>query len=371
MRILLFNPSHPPMRCGVGDYARRLAAALREEGHDTTVVTSTAARAGPRVLALLPEWDVRSYVRRLPRFSRPKPDLVITQYPSVLPGRRARLLFLLPGLAKATLGGPRVVVIVHEFARGEQAGNRWMALAFRAADGIGCVSEMERAAVVERYPWTRTKATVLPVASNIPAVRTDAEPTSALRRRLGTPLLVHFGLLSSPEKGFDDLLDALPRVEGVLAATGELDPDNAYHRQITERIERLGIGERIRWLGYLTESDVARHLAAADAVVLPFRRGIAAQNSSLMGSLVNGAVVVTTSGEETPEWLVDRESAVLVPPGDPKALAAGINRALANPARLRAGARALAPRFDWGAVARAVVALGITEQRGLQGSHRS
>ena len=39
MKILVFNPSYPPVACGVGDYNRGLAAALVRAGHEVTVIT--------------------------------------------------------------------------------------------------------------------------------------------------------------------------------------------------------------------------------------------------------------------------------------------------------------------------------------------
>jgi glycosyltransferase involved in cell wall biosynthesis len=63
---------------------------------------------------------------------------------------------------------------------------------------------------------------------------------------------------------------------------------------------------------------------------------------------------VTTSGPELPDYLRDGYNVALVPPRDPAGLARTIDRLLATPderERLRAGARSLAPRFEWTAVA--------------------
>src|ERR1700680_3591860 len=84
MRILLFNPSYPPVACGVGAYTRGLAEALVGAGHDVTVITcagsTTTTDGPPRVLALLQGWGVGAFLRARRRFSRPRPDLVVSSY---------------------------------------------------------------------------------------------------------------------------------------------------------------------------------------------------------------------------------------------------------------------------------------------------
>ena len=48
-------------------------------------------------------------------------------------------------------------------------------------------------------------------------------------------------------------------------------------------------------MGFLPEDRLASTLAASDAVVLPFRDGAAAWNTSIDGAVAQGTFVVTTS----------------------------------------------------------------------------
>jgi glycosyltransferase involved in cell wall biosynthesis len=352
------------MACGVGGYSRRLAGALAEAGHDVAFVTSEAIAAGTpftepdglRVLPLLHDWDPTSFFRSLRAFRTPRPQLVLSNYPSQLPGRHARLLHLLPLLAKALWRRAHVAIVVHEFVRTEEAGKRWLRLAFRAADEIIPVDDPERDAIVARYPWAAKKIRVLPVGSNVPRVGASAEHLADTRRALAgeRPLLFHFGLLSTPAKGFDDLLAALRGTDAVVAATGTLDDANDYHRQVAATLAERGLADRVRFVGYLDDNDASLLLQAADAVVLPFRRGAVGVNSSLLSALGNGAVVITTSGDETPDWLRDGDTALVSPAGDVDALAESIRRVLADPAlaaRVREGAERAARSFSWEQIA--------------------
>ena len=363
MRVLVFNPSYPPVPCGIGDYNRGLATALAQAGHDVVVVTSagaTDARPGPpEVLPVMRDWSVREFLRARRRFAKPRPDVVVSGFPSVMLGSYARLLFLLPAVAKLTLRRPRTVFVVHEFVRTGETERRLLRLAVSAADLVVAVTEAERDALVARYPRVAGTTRVLHNAPTIPAVPGDAEADRAAREAAGPgdrPLVAYFGLLKTPDKGFDDLLDALAGTDATLAVTGALDPGQPYHAEVAARIARLGLEDRVRWLGYVADEDVGRLLRAADAVVLPFRGGAESGYTSLLAPIVNGAAVVTTRGANNPDWLRDSETALLVERCDPAGIAAALARLAGDPAlaaRVRTGAAGL--RFGWDAIAEAVV----------------
>jgi glycosyltransferase involved in cell wall biosynthesis len=371
IRILVFNPSYPPVACGVGDYTRGLAAELVRAGHDVTVVTgatSTPSAAGPpRVLPLLRTWGITGFLRGWPRFFWPPPDLVVSGFPAVVQGSYSRLLYLLPGLAKALLGWPRTTFVVHEFVRTGDVERRHLRLALRAANRIVAVTEAERDAIVARYPWAAARTVVRHNPPTVPIAAEDPQADARVRTELapaGRPVIAFIGLLRSPAKGFEDLLEALARTDAVLVATGSLDPSDPYHAHVAAEIGRLGLGERVRWLGFVGDDQAGRLLRAADAVVLPYRGGAESGYTSMLAALVNGAAVITTRGPQTPPWLREEETALLVDAEDPAALASAIDRLLSDAplaARVRAGARSLS--FGWDEIVEAVIAPCVTVGR--------
>ena len=88
-------------------------------------------------------------------------------------------------------------------------------------------------------------------------------------------------------------------------------------------------------------------------------------------ALVNGAAVITTRGPQTPPWLRDGETALLVDPEDPRDLAGAIDHLATDErlaARVRAGARELSVRLGGdrrsrGRAGGAVGAIGVTTLR--------
>jgi glycosyltransferase involved in cell wall biosynthesis len=364
MRILFFSSSYPPVECGVGEYTRELATALVQAGHDVTVVTgatSTSAKDGPpRVLPLLRDGSIRSFLRAWPRFAGVRPDLVVSGFPTIVDGDYARMLYLFPGMAKALLGWPRTTFVVHEFVDLQETERRWLVLALGAADRIIAVTEAERDALVARYPWAASRTVVRHNAPNIPVATDDPAADARVRETLappGRPVIAFFGHIMGAKKGFDELLQALARTDAMLVATGSLNPNDPYMVYIAAQIERLGLAERVRWLGYLAHEDVGRVLRVADAVVLPYHGGAKSGYTSLLAAMVNGAAVITTSGPENPSWMRDGETALLVDSIDPPTLASAIERMLEDKrlaSRVRAGAREL--DFGWDEIVEAVTA---------------
>jgi glycosyltransferase involved in cell wall biosynthesis len=365
MRILVFNPSYPPVACGVGAYTRGLATALVGAGHDVTVITCAASTTmtdgPPRVLPLLREWGLRAFLRAWPRFSSSRPDLVVSCYPAACDGSHSAL-YVVPWLAKALPGRPRTVFIVHEFVRSGGIEQRLLGPALRAAGRIVAVTEAERDAIVTRYPSLAARTVVRHNPPTIPVAALDPEADARTRATLGSqerPVIGFIGLLWGAPKGFEDLLEALARTDALLVATGSLDPTNAYHAHLAAVIERLGLGERVRWLGFVSDEEAGRLLRAVDAVVLPYRGGAESGYTSLLAALVNGAAVITTRGPQTPPWLRDGETALLVDPEDPAALASAIAHLLSDDrlaAQMRSSASGLS--FGWDEIVEAVIARG-------------
>ena len=145
------------------------------------------------------------------------------------------------------------------------------------------------------------------------------------------------------KKGFDVLLEALARLPADLhwrfeqVGGGELLPD------LKEQAERLGIAARITWSGSLAQREVLQRYRAADLFVLACRIGADGDRDGLPNVLVEASsqalACVSTSISGVPELIADSESGLLVPPEDPAALAATIERAIRDPAlRARLGA---------------------------------
>jgi glycogen(starch) synthase len=172
----------------------------------------------------------------------------------------------------------------------------------------------------------------------------------------GRPRVVFIGRIVWP-KGPDTLIRAFARLQtpGVrLLLVGD-GPERAR----CERLARqLGVAERIHVSGFIAHDRVPAVLASADLLVLP--SVYEELGTVLVEALHAGLPVIASRVGGIPEVVGDGETGLLVPPGDPGALAHAIDTVLGDPElarRLGANGRRRAPRYELDGVAGQVAAL--------------
>src|SRR6185437_4201557 len=122
------------------------------------------------------------------------------------------------------------------------------------------------------------------------------------------------------------------------ACVGSLDRDPAFADGVRRRARDGGLGERVRFAGPRTGPELDRAYAAADLLVLASHAET--YGMVLTEALARGVPVVAADVGGVSEAL--GEGGLLVPPGDPAALAAALRRWLTGAElreRLRRAAR--------------------------------
>jgi glycosyltransferase involved in cell wall biosynthesis len=169
----------------------------------------------------------------------------------------------------------------------------------------------------------------------------------------------------TPVKGHDVLVDALAEVADLpwtCVCAGPLDRTPDHVAEVRRRIDRAGLADRVHLVGPLDPTALDATYATADLAVLASRTetyGMAAAEA-----LAHGLPLVATTGGGLPDTVGHAPDGtrpgLLVPPGDPAALAAALRRWFDEPdlrARLRAAATARAAALpSWTATAEAVTA---------------
>ena len=180
-------------------------------------------------------------------------------------------------------------------------------------------SDFDLQAIPAAYPLGSAIVRVLPhgpyshlVASEAP--RADGRAACPFR-------LLYFGVVR-PFKGAEDLVAAFSMLDRDQASQFRLSvvgetwedwtaPDEAIarspHADLIDRVNR-----------YVSDEELAAHVAQADAVVLPYHRS--SMSGPLHVALAAGLPVVVTAVGGLVEAVRNYEGAVLVPPADPAAL---------------------------------------------------
>ncbi len=136
-------------------------------------------------------------------------------------------------------------------------------------------------------------------------------------------------------KGVPILIDAMSNlVEKHPDLRLRLVGDGPDRQRLEADVEARGLGNRIEFLGYRSQAEVAEELARTDVFVLPsFAEGVPVV---LMEAMAAQVPVVTTRIAGVPELVEDGVSGLLVPPGDSDAFTAALDALLADPDRRQA-----------------------------------
>ena len=216
-----------------------------------------------------------------------------------------KMAVLIKGLNRATIGRDQALVVVSEAAH----------------DALPHHLKERARVIVHGVDLSRSDALI----ADREAVR--AEVRAELGVDSGELLALAVANLR-PEKGYDVLLDAARLVadRGLplrFAAVGR----GPLEVELGERSRELGLEDRLQFLGQ--RHDVLRLLTAADLFVLASRQE--GMPVSLMEATSIGAAIVATSVGGVPQVITDGVDGLVVPPGDPPALADAIERLVGDP----------------------------------------
>lgn len=196
----------------------------------------------------------------------------------------------------------------------------------------------------------RPRVFVIPNGCDVPASRTF--PGLVVAR----PARVLYAGQLYPWKGVDVLVRAVARVPDVRLVilggiAGEADTE-----RVRSLVEACGITSRTEMHATVPQAQVAEELARASVVVVPFlRTSMTERHTSPLKAfeaMAAGRPMVISDVPSSREFLRDGENALLVPPGDPEALASALRRLVEDVGlaeRLARTAYDEAPRFSWDA----------------------
>jgi glycosyltransferase involved in cell wall biosynthesis len=335
VKVLVVSGIWPPDVGGPASHAPEVADFLLAQGHRVEVVTTADTAPAPR------PYPVRFVPRSLP-----------------IGLRHLRAAWLLAGRAKANdvvyatgmLGRttaacavarrPFVAKLTQDpaFERALRRGHYQGSLADFQDPRVGVSAgllrrardlELRRAAHVicpSGFLAALTAGWGVP-PERVSVLPNPAPPLPLLPERVpaARPTLAFAGRLTAPK----DLGVALAAVAACDGVTLRLAGDGDERGALEGRAAELGLDSRVEFLGALGRDEVLALFRSADAAIL----SSAWENfpHSVVEALAVGTPVIATAVGGVPEIVRDGENGLLVPPGDPAALAEAIRRFFAEP----------------------------------------
>jgi glycosyltransferase involved in cell wall biosynthesis len=227
----------------------------------------------------------------------------------------------------------------------------------RAAAGrqnaLFTISEASKADVVKYLGISADRIAVLPLAAAQTLRRQDHGCAAAATRRfmLRRPFVLYVGN-ARPHKNVAGLVAAFARAglarDCDLVVVGRDDPSEPErdYRPVHRQIEQLGLGDAVRFIGDVTDAELAALYSLAAVVpVVSFYEGF---GLPALEAMACGAPVVAARAGALPE--VTGNAALLVDPYDVGEIAAMLRSAVSDGAvaeRLRDAGLRRAREFSW------------------------
>ncbi|MET1071677.1 MAG: glycosyltransferase [Umezawaea sp.] len=274
------------------------------------------------------DWFWRGELARVVRvLRRERPDVLVLQWWTA-----ATLHTYLVLAAAARRAGVPVVIEFHEVQDTGEASmpllarycRRVMPALLARASGALVHSRHDLEVVSATYGAARLRHLVVDTAPHGPYDHLPRAPAPE-ERADGVTRLLFFGLIR-PYKGVEDLVTAFNALSSEQAARFTLTVVGETWEGWTRPAELIAASphaDRITFVNrYVSDEEAGRFFGAADALVLPYRRGSA--SGPLQIAMSRGIHVLLYAVGGLVEAVADYEGAVLVPGGDVAALGAAL-----------------------------------------------
>ena len=344
MRVLLLYKDYHPIVGGIENHIRLLARGLRNEGVDARVlVTNTGSATQRQTIDGVPvtktgrQSTILSTPISLPFFVELRRqtatvDLVHLHAPYPL----AELAQLMLGRAK-----PTVISYHSDIVRQRKTGKLYAPFLRKVLQRAALIAASSPA-YIESSPFlqdVRHKCRVIHYGIETERFEETEQvggDAKSLRNQYGDlPLLLFIGRLRH-YKGIDVLIHAMQRIRARLLIIGTGPMQEAWQNLA----QTQNLADKVFFLGDAPDKETLAARHAADLFVLPSTNRAEALGIVQLEAMACGLPVICTElGTGTSYVNRDGVTGLVVPPNDPHALAAAINRLLAAPAmRAKMGA---------------------------------
>jgi glycosyltransferase involved in cell wall biosynthesis len=291
------------------------------------------------VIGLLPDlgWQVR-HVELPGDYPEPSPAS-LKETGRIISGLPRKALLVIDGLAFGAMpadlveaiSNPIVALVHHPLAL--ETG-----IAKERAAALGKTERAALARAVHVIVTSPATAELLVSDFGVTAGRiTVSEPGTEAAPRArgsdGSPRLLSVGSVTA-RKGYDTLVAALALIADLpwqSRIAGSIDRDKMALKTVRDAIAKAGLGDRVTLTGSLSEIALSGEYDRARLFVLPSH--FEGYGMAFAEALARGLPIVACAGSAV-TTTVPADAGILVPPGDPEALAGALRRLLTDPTEL-------------------------------------
>jgi glycosyltransferase involved in cell wall biosynthesis len=337
MRIALVGPL-PPLRGGISHYNNSLFEELISQGHDVlplafeklypnflfpgTSESDPQAKSIQRAKYDLVSWNPLTWIKAKHRLLHFKPDVMIIHHwhPFFVPV----LSFLCSKCTKS-----KKVAIVHNVLphENETIGRILNPILYKRVHRLFVGATAEKKKLLDLVPGSNVEVTPHPIYDRFTKDNKTTDQKAAklsLGYSQAQTIFMHLGLVRQ-YKGLDLLLRAFAKIKRdniILEISGEFYDDSQYYFDLIEELnlqDSVVINNR-----YLSDEDMSIRLAAADLMILPYRR--ATQSGIAMAAFAAGVPVIASDVGALPDIIVDGKNGYITKAGNVISLSEALER---------------------------------------------
>ena len=340
--MLFLTKYYPPSEGGVERYGQLLCAGLASRGVDVEVVAASEGSARSTT-----EHIDRVTVHRFGRQMILGTSPVTFQLPNFL-RKRCKTFDII----HLNSPNPWLEIVYMTFSRGSRSVLTYHGDIYRPARSVGsfflkfynpCIRHLlnQVSAIIATSPNclqhspflrpVRDRCTVIPMPMEIPAATAEGPESPEFRNGDCQDFVLFVGRLVH-YKGVEHLIDAMTRIADVHLVVAGRGPLEGVHKS---RVEKLGLGQRVHFLGKVSDATLSRLYSECACFVLPSVNHAEAFGIVLAEAMASGKPVISTELNTGTSFVnLDGETGYVVPPKDPCALAEKIGL-LVNDIQLR------------------------------------
>lgn len=332
-----FVSTYPPTHCGIATFSHSLMGAIHDLGlHRTSVVRLVDAGANEserpvasEILCNLHAENPESLSNAIAALNRT--DIAVIQHEFGIYGGTDgdEVLKIMDGLRVPS------IVVVHTVLTTPTWHQRVVfAQLMRNASAVVTMSKTAHDLLASKYSVESSKIFILPHgAPAFPDVKAEAV--------VGSPLILTWGLIGDG-KGIEWGIEAMAKLRDLdppprYLVAGRTHPKvlerkgEAYREGLQNRIEKLNLTDVVELnADYLSDSDLAKLVASAAVVLLPYDSTEQMTSGVLIEAVTAGRPVVATKFPHADELLADGVG-IVVPHRDPDAIAKALRTILQDP----------------------------------------
>lgn len=167
-----------------------------------------------------------------------------------------------------------------------------------------------------------------------------------------------------PYRGFEDAVQATRILtsagyRATLAIVGDARADPAYYRRVSSAVRSAGLRSAVTFIGTCSDAELLTRYRESHVFLFP--SVLQSWGLTVFEAMATGLPAIVSTGAGAAEVLRDGQTARIVPPQDPAAIAAAVSGLVDDPARWQALSRAgrafVEANLSWARTAEAMLAL--------------